>query len=368
MSRLLERAEALRPELLAKSDEIERGRRLPPDLARTLAASGFFRMLVPASVGGGEVAPAEMVRVLSALALGDSAAAWCVMTGATTGLCAAYLPPEGLEEIGSDDGAIYAGVFAPTAKAVREKDGYRVTGRWAFASGCENATWRLGGALVEQPDGRPGHMAFFFSAEQTEIHDTWDVAGLRGTGSHDLSVDDAFVPAHRTCRIIDAAPSAGGSLYAFPVFGLLAAGVAAVAIGVAQSALSSSVEEARPERRKREAFQAGVAEAEGELSAGRAFLLEVLEETYTRVGSAEAMSLKDRARLRIAATQAVRASARSVDTLYEIGGGAAIYRRSPLQRHFRDIHTLTQHIMVAAGSRVLAGRALLDIPGSYGQL
>ena len=129
---------------------------MPPELATELAAEGFYRMLVPHALGGLEVHPAEFAAALEALALGDSAVGWTIMTGATTGLLAAYLPEAGAEALFRDPAGTYAGVFAPMGVAVPEgTDGYRLCGRWPFASGVENAIATARGRARPRHPGRP---------------------------------------------------------------------------------------------------------------------------------------------------------------------------------------------------------------------
>ncbi len=369
--------------LRARSEEIEKGRRLPADVAQDLARAGMFRMLVPQSLGGGEVTPATMVQTLATLAEGDAAAAWCVMTGATTSLLSAYLPPEAAAKLWKDDPDIVtAGVFAPTGRAELADGGYRLSGRWGFASGCDNATWRMGGALVlvdgkpRMVDGRPEIRSMLFRAEESRIIDTWDVAGLNGTGSHDMEVEGLFVPeAHTACLMTDA-PKHDGTLYRFPVFGLLAAGVAAVALGIGRAAideLSALVRRKKSFGGKRslaegELIQVEVARAEAELSAGRALLLERCEHAW-RAAQNGALAPTDRASLRMAATHATRTAVRAVDAMYQAGGGTALYRsKSPLQRHLRDVHTVTQHIMVSPQTDKTVGRVLLGVETDISQL
>ncbi|MEM1034392.1 MAG: acyl-CoA dehydrogenase family protein [Myxococcota bacterium] len=377
------RARGLVAPLRERSDEIERGRRLPAEVAADIATAGMFRLLVPKSFGGAEVRPEAFVRTLSTLAEGDAAAAWCVMTGATTSLLSAYLPPEAAAAIwGNDPKVVTAGVFAPSGRAVPTEGGYRLSGRWSFASGCDNATWCMGGALVmdgETPraiDGKPEIRSLLFRAEAARIVDTWDVAGLNGTGSHDLVVEDVFVPASHTACLMTDAPQHDGTLYRFPVFGLLAAGVAAVALGIGRAAIDELTALVRRKRSfgggrtlaEQDLVQVEVARAEAELGAGRAFLLERCEAAWA-AAEAGALTPADRAGLRLAATHATRAAVRAVDAMYQAGGGTALYRsKSPLQRHFRDVHTVTQHIMVAPNTDKTVGRVLLGVPTDVAQL
>ena len=368
MSELISRAQANVPVLREQAPATEEARRVPADTAKAFADAGFFRMLVPAALGGGEVHPRVFVEVLETLGRGDGAAGWIGMTGSTTGLLAAYAADT---ELFVDPSGIYAGVFAPRGRAKPVEGGYRVSGRWPFTSGVENATVRLGGALVFEGDtprtlatGEPEIRSFFFTAEQTSVVDTWHTSGLRGTGSHDMVVEDVFVPAERSACVLSEPPKHHGSLYAFPLFGLLSLGISAVGLGIARHALDVIVDVAQHKRSGRktlaqtELAQVRIARAEGEVRAAKAFMNAAIDEAWAEAEKGE-LSIARRAGLRLAATHAARAAASAVGVAYELGGGGSIYASSPLQRCFRDVHTMTQHIMVAEATLKPIGRVLL---------
>ncbi len=352
---------------------IESGRRLPPEVVDTLTTAGLFKALVPRDYGGGEHSVGELVEALETLAAVDGSAAWCAMIGATSGLISAYLPPETARELFADPHSISAGIFAPFGKARAVEGGYRVSGRWPFASGCQHATHVMGGVMIAR-EGKPEMRSMVFAKEDVRVHDTWDVAGLRGTGSHDVEVEDAFVPEARTLSLFGP-PRHEGTLYRQPLFGSLAAGAAAVALGLAGGALDELVTIAKtkrigPERTmaSREVVQRDVGVAWGALDAARATLVTALDANAREVERDGAASLQTRARLRLAACHATKESAKVVDLAYEHGGGAAIYATSSLQRAKRDVHVATQHLMVSGTSATLAGRALLGLDGDYSAL
>ena len=380
---LVEHALRIAPSLAERSVDIERERRVPQTVADELAGHGMFRMLVPRALRGHEAHPSVMVCVLSALATGDAACGWHVMTGATNGLLSAYLEREAAAAIwGEDPRVITAGVFAPAGRATPTDGGYRLTGRWPFASGCENASWLMGGALVMTEagprmldDGTPEIRSFLFPAAQAKILDTWDVAGLNGTGSHHYEVDDIEVPAALTCCLLSDTPREEGALYRFPAFGLLAAGVAAVALGIARAAIDAYSALARTKKAfgghkllsEQEYAQREVAQAEGALRSGEALLLSTCDDIY-REAVQGALDIEKRALLRLAAREATRQAVRAVDAMYHAGGGTALYRTSALQRHFRDVHAVTQHLMVSPQIDKTIGRVLLGVPTNASQL
>ena len=222
----------LRPAIRARADEIEKARRLPADLARSLARAGAFHMLVPREVGGLELPPAVALRAIESAGAADASVGWCVMIGATTGLNAAYLPVDTAREIFASPDVITGGVFAPMGRAVRDGGDYVLDGRWQWASGSANCDWLLAGAIVFEngaprklADGTVDDRKFIFPASQATLGDTWHVTGLCGTGSGEMAVANVRVPARRTTSYLESRPAAAGALYAFPVFGLLALGI-----------------------------------------------------------------------------------------------------------------------------------------------
>ena len=363
------------PRIRAAADEIEARRRLPLDLVGALAGAGVFRLCVPRSLGGGEAHPRVLLDVIETVAAADGSAGWCVMIGATSGVVSAYLAPDVAREIYGDPGTITGGVFAPRGTAVVEGDAFRVSGRWPFASGSEHCAWLMAGCLVRD-GGPPRPRMMLVPASEARILDTWNVTGLRGTGSHDMTLDDVRVPAERSMSLIDDRPRVDGALYAFPVFGLLAIGIAAVAVGIARAAIDELVRLAREKSpqgssrtlAERGVVQAQVAEAEALVRSARAFLHEAIDEAWAVAAARGAITPSERVGLRLAATHATTSAARATDLMYAAGGGTAIYATSPLQRCFRDVHVATQHVMVAGATYELTGRLLLGLATDVSQL
>ena len=366
---LLARARTASELIAPLAVQIEQNRRLPSAAVEALARAGVFKVLVPRTFGGSEAHPATMVAVIEEIARADGSAGWCTMVGATSGLMSMHLDEGIAREVYGADDAVTCGVFAPMGRAVVAEGGYRVSGRWPFASGCEHSKWRMGGAIVMGesgpaellPSGAPDVRSMLFHADETRVIDTWDTSGLRGTGSHDLEVTDVFVPRERSFSLLTGAPKHAG--YTLPFFGVLASGVAAVGLGIARAAIDAFVAMAKsktPPGSKRtlahrDLVQMDVARAEAKLRGARAFLYEAIEEATS------SPSLVARARLRLAASHAAEESAAVVAIAYKAGGGAAIYSKSPLQRYFRDAHVVTHHIMVNDVATTLAGRVLLGV-------
>jgi len=284
------------------------------------------------------------------------------MIGAVTAVLAGLLPERSAREIyGSDPLVITGGAVAPTGKAVCVEGGYRVSGRWQWGSCTQNCQWIAGGSLVmdgETPrrmaGGEPEMKLMMFPAAEVGILDTWNSSGLRGTGSHDFQVRDVFVPNDHAVAIGIDPPLVKGPLYQFPLFGLLALGVCAVALGVCRRAIDELVALATSktptwERRtlaQSPRIQSDVARAEAALRSSRAFLFDAIEAAWRTAATGATPSFSERRDLRLAAANATWESARAVDLMYHAGGGSSVHAANPLQRCFRDVHTITQHRMV----------------------
>jgi len=372
---LLATAHELAPRVAARSNEIEAARRLPADLAHELAQAGLFRMLIPEAYGGLELHPAAFLEVIEVIARADGSTGWCVMIGAATAMVSAWLPEANARAIYEPREAITGGVAAPMGRAERVEGGFRVTGRWPWASGSQNCQWLMGGVLVTQggkpvlsPTGMPEVRIMAFPARDAVLHDTWHASGLCGTGSCDMEVKDLFVPAESSLSLLNERPRLARPLYAFPALGLLAIGLPAVTLGIARRAIDELSALAHqkvliPSRKPlatRSAVQAAVAEAEAHLRAARAWMFETVNDTFAAATRGE-VSVRNRADLRLSLTHATRASARAVDLMYEAAGGTAVFRTSPLQRCFRDVHTATQHGMVSPPMLETVGSVLLGL-------
>ena len=367
----VEAARRLAPTAAELAPAAERDRRLAEPLVAALADAGLFRLCVPAAAGGLEAHPGTLVAAVRALAAGDAAAGWCVAIAATSGLVAGYLPEAAAREIYADPATMVAGVFAPKGRATPEPGGYRVSGRWPFASGCEHADWLMGGCVV---DG--GMRLMLAPAEAFTIHDTWHVMGLRATGSHDIELDGVSIPAEHTANVLGDPPLQPGPLYAFPLFGLLALAIAAVSLGIARGALDDLIGLAggkvptggKRTLAERGTVQAEVARAEAAVRAAGALLDESIGAAWERAVAGAGVDVKQRAALRLAATHATEVSTCATDTAYTLAGGSALYESSPLQRRVRDAHAATQHMLVAPATWELTGRVLLGMPTDATQL
>ena len=370
------RARELAPELAAAADEIERRRELPEPVVDALVERGLFRLLLPRSLGGAELLPADFVPVIEEIAKADASTAWCLNQASGCSMTAAYLDPEAACEIfGGPRGILVWGPGPGTARVVA--GGYRVSAKWSFASGSHNASWlgchvpilETDGAPRLHPDGSPVVRTMLFPKSRAKMTDIWQVIGLKGTGSDQFSVEDLFVPERHSATRDDGTRREKGLLYRFSSLQLYAAGFAGVAMGIARGMLDAFVELARdkvPFRsggalRDNHLIQSQVAQAEARLSAARAFLLGSLEEITGDVACVGHITLDQRMTVRLASTFAIHQSLQVVDTAYHAAGSSAIFEENPFERRFRDMHTLSQQLQGRQEHFETVGQYLLGL-------
>jgi alkylation response protein AidB-like acyl-CoA dehydrogenase len=373
-------ARDLAPELAAAADEIERRRELPEPVVAALAEHGFFRLLLPRSLGGAELSPADFVPVIEEIAKADASTAWCLNQACGCSMTAAYLDPETACEIFGGPRGILAWGPGPGSAQIVE-GGYRVTASWSFASGSHHATWlgchvpivEADGSPRLNPDGSPVIRTMLFPKSSARMTDIWHVVGLKGTGSDRFSVEDLFVPERHSAARDEDARREKGLLYRFSSLQLYAAGFAGVAMGIAHSTLDAFVELARdkvPFRsggalRENHLIQSQVAQAKARLSAARAFLLGSLQEITAEVARVGHITLDQRMVIRLASTFAIHQSLQVVDTAYHAAGSTAIFEQNPFERRFRDIHTVSQQVQGRQEHFETVGQYLLGLdPGS----
>jgi len=356
---------ALAPVIAARAEEIEHGRRLPPDLVGELTAAGCFRQLVPRSHRGAEVAPADQMRLVEALATADGSVGWTVMIGCAAPVLLGRLPRQTFDAVYAEGpDLILAGTLNPTGVATPVPGGFRVTGQWSFASGCQHCHWFIAHCIVD--DGRqPPIRMMVLPPTDVEIKDTWSVSGLCGSGSHDFVVNDTFVPADRTFVLWDD-PCVDAPLLRIPEVSLASLMLGAVAVGIAQGALGEITALATTKvplfshgtLASNPLFQNQLADADARLRAARSLLYADADETWTTAVAGAPFTPDQRARIRASVTWVARTAASVVDAAYTAGGGSSIYSSCPLQRRLRDIHALTQHFAVKLDTFTTAGAVL----------
>lgn len=380
---LLSSARQVGPALAARSDEIERARTLPSEIVDMVRPTGAFRMWVPEDLGGPMVSAWEGLEVIEELGYHDGATGWCAMIGSTTSLLSSFLPdPYAKEIFGSSDG-IAGGFAMPAGRAVAVDGGLRATGRWPWGSGTQHSDWIGAGCRVVDEDGATAPREdglvmpyVFFPAHEVEFIDTWHVAGLAGTGSCDYEVSEVFVPEGRWVQMGIDEPVRHNTLSRFSFYGLLACGVAACAIGIGRRAideLAALADHKKPQGgsrtlSERSQVQADVAIAEAKLSSAWSYMRETTAGAWATAEDGNSLTLEHKRLLRLSATHATQTAAEVAEMMYKAGGGAAVYKTSPLQRTFRDAFVATQHAMVAPRTFDTYGRLRLGIDTNTKQL
>jgi len=377
------RARALAPAIAAASDEIEATQNFPEPLLTMLHTSGLFRLLLPRSVGGAQVEPWTYVAAVEELARHDGAIGWNTFVANSSALIAPFIPLEAARAIYGDPRGLVSWGPPNHHKAVAAPGGYRITGRWHFSSGYRQANWIGAHAHVVEPDGtlrlnrfgRPTMRTLLMPKDRTTpVHD-WNTIGLRGTASEGYACTDVFVPeAFSGTREDPSLRRDHGPLYAFTMQGLYACGVAAVALGIARAMLDAFIELATdktPRNLGRLAdspmVQSELARREAGMGAARAYLTHILKEVFTRADDLEPICAIDRARIRLACTEAIRQAERTADWAYKSAGTSAIFAGTPFERRFRDMHTLSQQIQAREAHFEAVGRVLLkgDPDGTF---
>ncbi len=372
---VLTAARDLGPSLADRSEQIEAARTLPDDVVHDLRAAGLFRFFVPAELGGPEVDVATGMAAISEVARHDGGAAWCVMIAGTTSLLAGFLPLEHAEAIYGPQDSCTGGFSVPAGAARRVDGGLSVSGTWEWGSGTRHCTWIGGGARLVDETGSPtrdgGLFApfVFMDPADVEFLDTWHVTGLAGSGSTDYRVTEAFVPEGRWVQLVDAEPRLDGPLWRFPFYGMLAAGVASVSIGLLDGAVDRFAEIAATKRpqgssrtlAERASGQAELSMAEATARSSRAFLEDALGEAWSTAAAGDPLTVEHRRLIRQAAADATQRCADSLGRLLRQAGGTGVYLREPMQRAVRDGQVAATHGMVAARIHELTGRLRLGL-------
>ena len=366
-----QRAAALGPMLRERSNQIEAAGSLPDDIVAAMQAHDLLRMWVPEAYVWPEVPAAEALDTMVELGRHDGAAAWSTMIANTTSLLATRLPADWARTLFEHPASIGAGFAQPRGEARVVDGGLRVSGRWQWGSFTRHATIVAGGCrVIDGGDDDPRVPFVFFDPADVTWIDNWDVIGLRGTGSSDYTVTDAFVPdgrwvdfGRRPNLVVDR------PLYQFSFYGLLAVGVAATVIGMADRTVEEfavSVTDRIPQGSKRPlgdkpAVQTEAARAEATVRSSLAFVHDVVGATWERAEAGLDMTDEHRRLLRLAAADAVQRCGDAVSRLYRAAGGEAVYRRTPIEKLFRDVNVATQHAMVSERFYETVGRIRLGL-------
>ena len=363
---VLDAVRSLAPTIAARAAEIEAARRLPLDLVADLSAAGCIRMLLPRSHGGSGLDLMSVMRVCEELSRADASVGWTVMIWASSWRNFAGLPRATFDALyaGGPDVRI-AGAINPSGAAVPEGSGYRVSGRWAFASGCQDAHW-LHGTCAEDKAGAPELRTALLSPAEIEIQDTWSVSGLCGTGSHHFVADNVLLDASLTGPTFPEEACLDEPLLRIPPPSQFALELASVTLGIAQGAfediLGLSAKKvplfAGTSLAANPLFQNQIGAADARLRAARALLYEDTASAWATAVARGTFEPDQRARIRSTATWVAETAASVVDAAYRAGGGTSLYSSHPLQRRFRDIHAAIQHFLVKLDTLTTAGAVL----------
>jgi len=377
------KARALTPVLEQAASRIEAAKALPADIIDALHAAKLFRMLLPRSFGGAELDLATFFQVVSAIAEGDASAAWSVSQSSGCAMAAAYLEPATAREIFGDARAVLSWGFpAGACRAVAAEGGWKVNGTWGFGSGNRHSTW-LGGHC-QLPDGSERTMLFQRSKVSIKP-DSWNVVGLRGTGSDTYFVTDLFVPAAQAIVARasgrDLPPAADvdpdeeperreqGTLYRFSPTSVYQSGFAGVALGIARATQNAFVALASQKTpsgggtllRENPVVQLRVAQSEARLGSARAWVLQILREMWEHCAATGKVSFEHRIQLRLAATFAIQEAREVVETAYIDAGATAIFEVNPFERRLRDMHAASQQIQSSPMHFQSAGQHYLGL-------
>ncbi len=345
----VQKARDLIPMIAAAADEHDRIRQLTKPVIKALIDGGFFTMLKTRAVGGMELRPSIFAQVTEALAYADGSTGWVVCQSNGCSTTSAYLDAKMANEIfGKPDGIVAWGPPGSPYEAAPVDGGFRITGKWRFMSGSQNATW-LGAHL--RVAGTKETKTFLYPKSSATFHDIWHTLGLRGTASNEYSVDDLFIPHERAIYRDEARDRRSDSpLYRFTSNQLYSVGFGGVALGIARGTMDAFLALPREKTRRgagkpmveNNVVQSHVAKAEASWRSARYFLHAAADEALATIEEHGAMAMDQRTRLRLASTWAIQSSREIVNTLFHDCGSMSVFEENPFERRLRDIDTVAQ--------------------------
>src|ERR1700722_1397150 len=382
-------AKAMQPSLRDYRMEIETGQRMPRALFEQMRDAGFYRMVIPRSFGGLQLDPIVYTRVAELLAEGAGSVGWNIANNGVGQLVTLGLPDDGVHEIhGQGTPSIMAGTAVQGGgEAVPVDGGFRVTGHWTFGSGCQESSWMLGSFQIMNDDGKPktndaGRPMFFRGVfqrdEATVVPGSWDVTGLRGTGSFDWTVKDVFLPERRSCPHIGVPLDNQwsrwpGMTYALPSQCWVGPHHSSVITGIARAGIQALIELANEKSPRGRDFrlrdnpqvQESGGRADATLEAGRHYRSAMIAEIWNTIAAGGEVTLEQKARCRLASTNAADCASTDMDLKYSLGGSTSFKHKTRLAECWRDLHVVGQTVTIAPEWYPIAGRVLLGMdPGS----
>ena len=375
----LDRARGVAEKIRSFTRRIEDERELPPELLSALHEARLFRMLLPKSIGGDELDLATFAQVTETIAAADASTAWCLGQGSGCAMSASFLEPAVSKRLFGPVNAVLAWGAGIQGKAIAVNGGYRVSGKWSFASGSRHATllgahcmvFEADGRQRMQGNGRPADRTALFPRAKASIQDTWDVVGLKGTGSDTYEVADLFVAGEETIdreTMSDVTESA--VLYRFPTTVVYAGAFGGVMLGVVRGALadlrqlamSKTQRGASSSLRESQLFQSELAVLEARFRAARVLHLSTLREVWEQVAAGHPLTLEHRMNVRLASTHAINEGVDIVARAYRAAGSTAVLRNNPFEQRLRDAHSVSQQLQGRPTHYLTVGRHLLDLP------
>ena len=379
---MIARARSLLPQLRERAARTEELRHLPPETERDLHDTGLFRMLQPKRIGGAELDYVALIDCADLLGQADASVAWNLANLASHHWMLGMFEQRAQDLVwGGDPDVLIASSFIfPAGRARKVEGGYRLHGSWPFSSGVASCEWNMLASVVSSDDEADGieYRIFLLPKADYEVLDTWNVTGLRGTGSSDVEVRDAFVADHMTVAVGDlAGGSAPGSnvnpnpLYALPVFSLFPYVLSGVALGNAQACLDDYAEVARHRistynRAKLSDFQSTqikIAETSAKIDAARLIMRSACIDAMEDARRHHVPDMTAKTRYRRDGAFSVNLCTDAVSMLFAASGARGLFTTGVLQRQFRDAHAINSHLAFnfdAAGTNF--GRVALGLP------
>ena len=356
------RVSALLPGIAERAQEADETRRIPEETVAELVDAGVFRMLQPKRYGGSESSPTDFFRVVRSVAGACGSSGWVASVIGVHPWQLGLFPEGAQDDVwGTDPDTLLASSYAPVGRLTQVEGGYQLSGRWSFSSGCEHVGWALLGALVVGVEGRPvDFLTVLVPRSDFAIHDVWDVMGLRGTGSNDIEVTDAFVPDHRILRNFEHSQLRGpgqrvnpGPLYKMPFGAVFTSAVTSPLVGAVQGCFDSYLGAMRDRVRlslgggrfAEDAFaQVAVARVASEIDAAMLQMDRNMTELHEHAISGEEIPMELRLRTRRDQVRATERSLAAVDLLFKTAGGNSLRRGNPIERAWRDVHAGSVHV------------------------
>ncbi|TAM09536.1 MAG: flavin-dependent monooxygenase [Nevskiaceae bacterium] len=376
---LIDKARALVPRLAERAARCEADGKVPEETIRELDESGLLRILQPKRWGGFEMDPRVFYTVQMTLAEGCASTAWVFGVMGVHYWQLPLFPEQAQQDVwGKDPATHIASTYMPVGKAEKVEGGYRFSGHWGFSSGCEHAQWAFLGGLLPTPDGKSiEHATFLVPRADFRIVKNWDVLGLRGTGSHDIVVENAFVPEHRTQRTnnhtLEGCPGRAvnpGWLYRIPFTQVFQRAVSTAALGALYGAIDAFAQRSATHIGKHGGktaedpnAQLAVAEAMMVADEQKLVLLRNFEPIVEAAKHSTEMDVEARLLQRAQSARVTKVCARELDDLLRACAGQGLYKNNAIERFFRDTHQARGHIANNADAYARAyGAVRLGLP------